>query len=368
MKKEPNKLISLFLADLGGGGAERAMVNLANGIAQRGWIVHLVLAKKKGVYFEEVNPNVKIIDLGAKRTLTAIFPLIRYLKHYCPDVLISALEHANLVAIWAKYLSRTRPQTVVSVRVVVSHAYQDYYLRRFRLIPRLVTLFYPLSDQIVAVSKDVAKDLVENFGLRESKIHVIYNPNVHPEIFVKSEAKLNHPWFVNKKQAIVLGIGRLDPQKDFPTLLRAFQRVLQQKEARLVILGEGPERSNLLNLIDELGLQGKVDLPGFDPNPFPYLKQADVFVLSSRFEGLPGVLIQAMALGTPVIATDCPGGVREILEDGKWGAIVPVGDAAKMAEKIMQGLQGNLPIPTQRGRQFSVEQAVSDYLNLLGLS
>ncbi len=139
-------------------------------------------------------------------------------------------------------------------------------------------------------------------------------------------------------------------------------------DARLVILGEGTERQSLQALVEELNLAGKVDLPGFDPNPFMYLKRADVYVLSSNYEGLPGSLIQAMALGRPVVATACAGGVRETLEDGKWGALVPVGDAERMAQAILLGLQGGLPDPSPRANAFAVDQALDGYLSLLSLS
>lgn len=368
-EEEKEKLIGLFISNLGGGGAERSMVILANGLAEKGHRVHLILATRKGVYFEEVSPKVTIVDMGAKRTLTAFFPLVRYLRQQRPYAIVSALDHANLIAIWAKYLSKVNVKIIVSVRSVVSLLYKNDPILKYRTMPFLVRLFYPYADWVVAVSNDVAQDLIKNYNCDPSKARVIYNPVIGDEIYTKAQAPVEHPWLVLKEHPVILGVGRLEPQKDFETLIRAFQVVIERiPSARLLILGEGGERKKLERLCADLGLMGKVDLPGFITNPFPYMKQADVFVLSSRFEGLPGVLIQAMALGTPVVATDCPGGVREILEDGKWGALVPVGDVKKMAKAVIQGIQRKLPDPSPRGRVFTVDASVNQYLEILGLT
>jgi len=360
-------VISIFLPDLLGGGAERSMVVLANALAARGYAVDMVLAICRGVYFDELSKEVNLVCLGAKRVATSLLPFIRYAKKRKPYVVLSVLDHVNLISIWAKLIGRLNFRLCISVRGVLSEAYPNYKPVKFRAVPYLATVFYRFADCVVAVSNYVRQDLIDNFQLSADKVVTIYNPIDVEYILRVAQQEVEHRWFNPKKIPIVLGAGRLHPQKDFCTLLRAFAHVLQKVDCRLVILGQGEERQKLVRLAHQLGIDDKVDFPGFDPKPYRYMKRADVFVLSSRFEGLPGVLIQAMALGKPVVTTDCPGGVREILEDGKWGAIVPVGNAERMAEAILAGLAGKLPDPSARARDFSVERSVERYLEVLEL-
>jgi glycosyltransferase involved in cell wall biosynthesis len=360
-------VITIFLPDLSGGGAERSMVILANALAARGYTVDLVLAIRRGVYFDELSEEVNLIDLGTTRAAGSLFAFIRYLKKRQPCVVIAVLNRVALISIWAKVISRLNFRLCVSVRAVLSEAYRRQSRVRSWIVTYLVTIFYHFADMVIAVSDDVRKDLINHFGLLPNKVVTIYNAFDLEYIQNQAQYEVNHPWLNHKECAIVLGAGRLHPEKDFGTLLRAFALVLQKTDCRLVILGEGEEREKLQKLAHQLNISDKVDLPGFDPNPFKYMKRADVFVLSSRFDALPGVLLQAMALGTPVVATDCPGGVREILEDGKWGAIVPLDDLPALAEAILKGLRGELPDPTPRAADFAVEKIVDQYLKLMGL-
>jgi glycosyltransferase involved in cell wall biosynthesis len=198
-------------------------------------------------------------------------------------------------------------------------------------------------------------------------VTTIYNPVVTDELLEKAREPLDHPWFVEDAPPVILGVGRLEPQKDFETLIRAFHRVQSEREPRLVILGKGSERAKLERLVQSLGMDNSVQMPGFVDNPFQYMARADVFALSSRFEGLPGVLIQAMATGCPVVSTDCPSGPREILEDGRWGALVPVEDEEALAVAIL----GTIDSPhcldelRERAQAFSASQAVDQYLDVL---
>ncbi|HUF37935.1 MAG TPA: glycosyltransferase, partial [Anaerolineales bacterium] len=202
------------------------------------------------------------------------------------------------------------------------------------------------ADGILAVSHGVAEDLALSTGLPRSRIEVIYNPIVTPDLDLRASAPVVHPWFLNGACRTVLAIGRLVPQKDFSTLIRAFKIVSgETPDARLVIFGEGAEKAALKRLVRELDLNEKVDLPGFVPNPYPYLAKASVFVLSSIYEGLPGVLIEALYFGIPLVATDCPSGTREILAGGQHGRLVPVGEPEVMAEAILSALSGKGPLP-----------------------
>jgi len=358
--------LSIFVPSLRGGGAERVMVHLARGFAERGFRVDLVLAKAEGPYLAEVPPSVRVVDLKASRMLYSLPRLVRYLRKERPTALLSALDHANLVALWARDLARVPTRVVVSVRNTLSQATVHAPDQRAKWIPLGIRLFYPRAEAVVAVSQGVAEDLVRLTSLPREKIRVIYNPVVTPELFAKAEEPLDHPWFAPGEPPVILAVGRLTEQKDFPTLIRAFALVRAQRPARLMILGEGELRPQLEALVHELGLQDDVALPGFVANPFAYMARAAVFVLSSRWEGLPGALIQAMACGTPVVSTDCPSGPREILEDGRWGRLVPVGDVNALAEAMATTLdETEHPDVAARAKEFNVNYAVENYLKVL---
>jgi glycosyltransferase involved in cell wall biosynthesis len=226
---------------------------------------------------------------------------------------------------------------------------------------------YLAADGITAVSQGIAEDLVCSFGLPRERVTTIYNPVVTPELLAQAQAPLDHPWFAPDAPPVILGVGRLHPQKDFPTLLRAFARVRAVRVVRLVILGEGEQRAALQQLVAELGLTKDVALPGFVGNPFAYMARAGVFVLSSAYEGLPGVLIQALACGCPVVSTDCPSGPGEILEQGAYGPLVGVGDVAALAQAML-ALLAHPPAAERlrhRAAEFSLDRAVDRYWRVL---
>lgn len=343
------------------------MVNLARGFAERGLQVDLVLAKAEGPYLSEVPPSVRVVDLGARRVLYALPGLIRYLRQERPSAVLSALNHANVVAIWARLLSRVKTRLVVSEHSTLSLATRHARSLKGRLMPLLMKRFYPWADAIVAVSYGVEEDLVARTGIPKEKIRVIYNPVITPDLFAKAEEPLDHPWFEPGEPPVILGVGRLTEEKDFPTLIRAFALVRKERPARLMIFGEGEDRAKLEALVRELGLEQDVALPGFVANPYKYMRRAAVFVLSSRWEGFANVLVEAMALGTPVISTDCPSGPAEILEGGRWGWLVPVGNVGEMANAIKAVLQGEKKDGRQRAMQFAVDVIIKEYAKVLGL-
>lgn len=366
-----NEKIALFVPSLRGGGAERVMLNLACGLAERGFKVDLVLAKAEGPYLSEVAPGVRIVDFNARRVLYSLPQLMRYLRVDRPQALLSTLSHANIVAIWARMVTRVPVRLVIREANTPSPDAKGASTTRGRLMPAFMRLFYHYADAIVAVSWGVAEDLKKTTGVSDSKLRVIYNPVNTPELFKKASEELNHPWFLPAKPPVVLGVGRLTAQKDFATLIRAFALVRKERLARLMILGEGVERSGLEALVRELGLEEDVVLPGFVENPYKYMKRAAVFVLSSQWEGFPNVLIEAMTLGTPVISTDCPSGSSEILEGGRWGRLIPVEDSEAMAQAIVQVLETpheQLPNVRERARDFEQKYAIDAYLQVFGLS
>ena len=358
--------LAIFLSDLIGGGAERVMLNLAHGFIDRGYEVDLVLARKEGSYLGQVSSKIKLIDLKAPSLLRSTHLLSRYLKQDKPIALFSALEDTNLVALLAKSLAGISIPLIVTVHNNLSQESRNATSLKRKLVPYLVPWFYPFADTVVAVSEGVADDLVK-LGLRSNNLKFIYNPIITLEFKQKLQEPLEHPWFAPGEPPVILGVGRLNPQKDFATLIKAFAKVQQQQPAKLIVLGEGEERCYLESLVKELNITESVALPGFVDNPYIYMAQAAVLVLSSGWEGFGNVLVEAMAVGTPVVATDCPSGPAEILEQGKYGELVPVGDEKRMAEAIIKTLN-NPPerdFLMKRGREFSVEKAVFQYRQLL---
>lgn len=357
--------IAFFLPSLRGGGAERTMINLAKGFAERGYAVDLVLVKAEGPYLSEVPSDIRVVDFCASRALFALPGLVRYLRRERPRVLLSTLSHANLIALWARWLACVETKVVVREASSVSINALNTVNRRGKLIPFLLRLFYPWADTVVALSQGVADDLIHTASLSKDKVRVIYNPVVTPELFAKAEEPVDHPWFVIGERPVLINVGRLTLVKDHPTLIRAFAQVRQQIPARLMILGEGEERPKLEALIRELGLETDVALPGFVENPIKYMKRSSVFVLSSRWEGFGNVLVEAMAVGTPVVSTNCPNGPAEITKDGEFGSLVPIGDADAMAISVCKVLGKPCNEKAQAwAMTFTQEKSVQQYAEI----
>lgn len=362
--------ISIFVPSLRGGGAERVMVTLANSFVERGLKVDLVLANAEGPYLSEVSPNVNIVNLGSHRVLASLPGLVRYLRKVRPESMLSALSHANVIAVLARMLARVNVRLVVSERSNLSMSSRQPRNWRGRAVLPLMRWVYRKTDGVVTVSKGVADDLAKTINLPRDQINVVYNPVVTSELFKKAKAPLSHPWLGRNKPPVILGVGRLTPAKDFSTLIHAFARVRSQWECRLVILGEGELRKELETLIQTLNMQEDVQLLGFIENPFAWMSRVQLFVLSSRWEGLPNALIQAMACGVPVVSTDCASGPDEILEGGRWGKLVSVGDVEALTEAIVATLdtpKERLSDVCQRSQDFAQELAVDGYLKVLGL-
>jgi len=363
---ERDKRLAIFAPDLVVGGAERSILKLAGGFLERGFPVDLVLADVHGPLLAEAPESARLVDLRARRVLTSLPALVRYLKREKPDAMLTIL-HANMVALWARRLAGVPTRIVVSERNTLSVESREYRSDlRMRFMPSLVRRYYPWADGIVAVSKGVADDLVRVAGLPAERVRVIYNPIVTPAMQAKACEPLDDAWFAPAEPPVILAVGRLSAQKDFAALIQAFARVRQSALAHLLILGDGEDRSRLEALVRRLGLQNEVRMPGFVANPYPYMCGADLFVLSSRWEGLPGVLIEALYCGTPLVATDCPSGPREILADGKYGTLVPVGNQDAMVQAILDSLNGNgKPTPPESWQPFTLEEAVSQYLDVM---
>lgn len=359
--------LSVFLHDLTPGGTERMMVNLINEFAECGQAVDLVLLNAVGSFLSQVHPDVRIVNLDKKRALRGIPALARYLRQERPAALLSALTHINLAAILAGLLARQPTRVVISERSTISREIAETKSRAMTVAPLLIPCLYRRADRIIAVSRSGADDLAKTAHIARERITVINNPVVTRRIRQLATCELSHAWFETGEPPVILGVGRLSAEKDFATLIRAFAIARTRTPARLVILGEGPERTTLQGLIRDLNLNDSVDLPGFTDNPYRYMARAAALVLSSRWEGSPNVLVEAMSLGIPVAATDCPSGPSEILEGGRLGPLVPVGDTAQLADAIA-GLLAE-PRDTQalreRAAEYGAERARDRYLEVL---
>jgi glycosyltransferase involved in cell wall biosynthesis len=311
-----------------------------------------------------------LLPLRPQGSLGCLPALVRYLREERPVVLFSADTYLNLVALWARQLSDVSVRTVISERIHLSSHLRDGAKRRkwrWRFIVPLLQRTYPEADRIIAVSRGVADDLRTLVGLPPELVTTVYNPVVDSELAKQADTPIDHPWFKPGAPPVIIAVGRLTEQKDFPTLLQAFTQVRAQRQVRLLLLGEGELRPKLEALARELGVDRDVSLPGFTSNPFAYMARAAVFVLSSTYEGLPGVLIQALACGCPVVSTDCPSGAEEILENGQYGRLVPVGDPAAMAQAILSTLEAppDRGLLQKRASLFSVDRAMEQYLEVL---
>lgn len=359
-----NKRFAVFAPNMAGGGAERAALMLAAGLADRGYEADLVLAAADGPRMAEVPDTVNVVDLGANRVLRSLPALVRYLRRVRPYAMASVLDHANIVALWARCLARHPVRLIVVEQNHLSAAAGHGKSFRDRMMPRIANLFYPWADHVAGVSAGVVADLKALVPrVPNDRFRVIFNPVVTPEMIEKGRDPVDHPWF-ELGVPVFVAAGRLRPQKDFPMLIEAFRRVRDSKDARLIILGEGPDRGDLEALIARLDLRDSVELHGFTDNPYAFFSRSAAFVLSSRWEGLPTVLIEALSCGAPVIATDCPSGPREILADGRYGSLVPVGDAESMAVAISAAIEGGLVRPPDTSwSPYVLDSVVDEYLD-----
>jgi glycosyltransferase involved in cell wall biosynthesis len=340
------------------------MVTLANALAERHFAVDFVIWTESGPLRSLLTDKVHVIALGTYNPVKVIFGFARFLKAYKPEVVISALFVGNIIAALAKAAARSRTHLILTEHVAIGTYLRNEPRRLRRLcIPPLMRLTYLLAQNIVAVSRGAAQALAPVLGKNTSKrVTVIYNPVDLARIEAmaaadENVASLNAPTIIN--------VGRLIEQKDQQTLIQAFAKVRSHRPCRLVILGEGEKRETLAALAQKLGVGSDVLMPGFIANPYSWMRKSAVFVLSSKFEGLPTALIEAMQCGTPVISADCPSGPAEILEAGQWGRLFPPGDVDVLASAIEDALDGKLVANVrQRAADFSIASAVSRYVAL----
>jgi glycosyltransferase involved in cell wall biosynthesis len=367
------KRLAVFIPSFGDGGVERMMVNIATGVSGLGIAVDFITRSKDSPFLKSLPGNVNLIELTSSNRKIQLSKLKQYLAENTVDALISAKYSDDKLALKAIRQTRTgtklflRPGTALSSRMELRgkhwlyRQYEHYKLKKI----------FNAAHGIIAVSNCVAEQTRKISGVSPDKITVIRNPTLTPALYQQASEHCPHPWLTNKTTKIILGIGGLRVQKNFSVLVAAFSIVRQQNiDARLIILGEGRQRDRLSQQIHKLGLDNDVDLPGFTDNPYSYLAQSDLFVLSSLWEGSPNVLTEALAIGTPVVATDCDCGPREILQDGRYGPLVKINDTEGLAQAMISVLKNPLPAETlkEATREYTIETSAKHYAKALQLT
>jgi glycosyltransferase involved in cell wall biosynthesis len=363
-----NPRVAFLLGSFGGGGIERITAHLAHNFVKLGIDIDLILNRSDRTHLWRMPERTRSIDIKAPNLYLSIPGLVRYIRQERPTALLAADHYLNEIALISKRIAGVPLRVVVAEHNQLSKTAQNATKLKGRLAPLFARGLYPWADGIVAVSDGVAQDLAQTATIPLARIQTIYNPVINPELFASAQQPLAHPWLTTAAVPTILGVGKLEPQKDFPNLIRAFAKVRQVQPARLIILGWGADLPQLEALATALGIAADVDFPGYVQNPYAYMARATVFVLSSAWEGLPTVLIEAMALGTPVVSTDCESGPAEILANGRYGDLTPVGDSDALAAAILQVLAGDRKsIDPNWLDQFGLETATHKYLQILGI-
>ena len=397
--------IALVFASFRRGGVCRSMLRSAEGLLARGFLVDLVVGRAQGDLRDEVPAGARIVELERSSDwvtrayamaaspgdfgvlfrslvlsrklsgkLRYLLSLVRYFRRGAPDAIFAATAPFNLISVWARKLAAIDARVIVTEHNQLASETLGKRRWRYDCPPPLLRCGYLQAETIAAVSDGVAGELAEFAKIPRERITTLYNPVVGSHVLRGSQEPVDHPWFVPGAPPVLLGVGMLKPQKDFPTLIRAFARVRRGRSVRLMIFGDvrdpdkdGAYRDELHALPEALGVEEDVAFPGFVDNPFAYMGHAAAFVLSSRWEGLPTVLIEALGCGCPVVSTDCPSGPAEILDRGRFGQLVPVGDEAALAAAIENVLDSPLPREALRKRAqvFSTEQVTDRQIHLL---
>jgi glycosyltransferase involved in cell wall biosynthesis len=358
--------IALLVPTLEIGGVERVAVNLANGLHKMGAEVDLVVGLAEGEMRTSLESGIPVFDLASSRMIRSVPSLAKYLRARNPKAIITAMTHCTAAAVLARAASRQKTKIVATEHNTMSRIVANTSGLKYRLMPLWSRWALSSADSIVAVSGGVADDLSQQTGIPRKCIKVIYNPAITDELYPAAETVVDHPWFQCGQPPVILGVGRLDKQKDFPTLIRAFRLVRNNRPARLLIFGEGPDRSRVEQVVRDAGLSDDVALPGSERNPYRFMKRAAVFALSSQWEGFGVALVEALALGIPVVSTNCTHGPAEILCNGKFGALVPVGNHEAMASALLSALDN--PVREDRSvhlQQFTIRNVASTYLSLI---
>lgn len=365
LKRRAFMKLCIVLPSFAAGGAEKVSVNLANYYAEKENLsVSLIAFRTVGPYRSHVSPKVKVVDLDVKRARYVLFRLQKSLRDERPTHVLSVVRNSNMFVGMALLRNKT-------IRVVYREANTMDSIKQLPFFRRVfytsfMRLAYKRAGTIIANSDDTKLDLVNSKIVDQGKATVIGNPVIPDNVDERAGMPISHKWFGQSNSQVVLNIGRLQPQKNQKLLVASFYLVTQKcPEAKLLMIGEGVDKEALLNQVADLGLQDKVDIIPYQDNVFPYYKWADVFVLSSAWEGFGNVLVEALSCGTPVVSTDCPGGPRSILADGEYGTLVPCGDTHTLSEEIISKLkQSEKQVDNknvERANDFSVSAVARKY-------
>ncbi len=386
--EKPLKKITFLISSFRAGGGERVMVDLANGFAERGYAVDLVVLKPVGQYKEQVNPRVRVVSLDAGRMIFSLPKLVSYLRQTEPDVLLALDEYTHLLALGARALSGTQTKIILRLGNMLPELFKRYQGWKNRMIlPFLVKTFYKKADGIIANSRGVADDVIAVTGIEKNKVAVVFNPKNLQSIQAHAQEEVPHPWLTHKALPVIIAVGRLREQKNFPLLLRAFARVVKEKPVRLIIVGGGREEVRLRVLVRELGLENSVSLVGYVDNPHAYMGKADLFVATSLWEGLPNAVIEALVCGMPVVASDCDSGPREILapdtdyhirlkegvEYARYGVLFAVNDEDALVEAMVKILsdkelrENYSKKSVERSKDFDAQKIIDEYARAMGV-
>ena len=366
------KRLAVMISFSGDGGVERMVTNLCAEFAQH---VHLDLLALKldGGHAERIPAGVRLIRLNARHAWTSVREVADYLRMNRPDAMLVAKERAGRGALRAGRSAASGTPIFIRLGTNLSAALErkDVLSRWLRTAP--MRRAYSQADGVIAVSEGVRQDTIKLTGIAAERVHVIRNPVITPRLHEQAAVAAPHAWLEHKSLPVILGMGRLTRQKDFETLLRAFSALQAELPSRLVILGEGPQpgdRERLETLARALGISERLLLPGFQKNPYAWLARADLFVLSSAWEGSPNALTEALALGVPCVSTDCPSGPSEILAGGRYGPLLPVGDASAMTTAMLHTLRAPRPRAELREAvaEYRADLSASRYLHLMGIS
>lgn len=357
--------LAIYLPDLAGGGVERMRLGMLPVLRKRDVDVTLLLHARRGDLLPQLPADTRVIGFETSRTLLDLVPLVRFLRREKPDVLLVSLDHNNIVALMAKVLAFSRTKVVICQHNALSREAAEQGIK-YKVVPFFYRWLSPIAHGIVAVSRGVADDLTQSCRIPRDRITVIYNPVITERFQEQLRQSLQHRWLDDHSVPVFITVGRLVPQKDHETLLKALALYRQRAPARLIILGVGPLREALEQQARDLGIVDAVEFAGFQENPLPWIRRASAMILSSRFEGFGNVIVEALGCGTPVISTNCPYGPDEILDNGTYGRLVPVGDAEALAAAMAPDLRQTFPaeVLMQRAHSFTVNGTVSQYLDL----
>ncbi|MDB5266116.1 MAG: hypothetical protein JWM39_829 [Parcubacteria group bacterium] len=380
--------IALCISAFHAGGGERVMITVANELAARGHSIDLLVLKSVGPYASHVTSSVRVIPLDASRMLFSLPKLVSYLKDQKPNSLMALDEYSHLLSLAARYISKSDTRIVLRVGNMFTEVFKRYEGIKGRTLEFLIRRWYRYADGIIAVSQGVKDDIVALTHIASEHVTVIYHPKDIVRIQALAEEPVDFAWIANKTVPVFIASGRLNAQKNFPLLLRAFARVQNDMPSRLIILGAGREEEALRNIVRELRIENEVSFSGYIDNPYAWLAKGTVFVSTSLWEGMPNALIEAMICGLPVISSDCASGPREVLapdtdyrarrtagwEEAEYGILTAVNDEQALVEAMQKLGSDEILRATyakkgiERGRDFSMETILPAYEKALGAS